>query len=308
MSTEIHIGIDIGGTASRWVACDGDGAELARGKSRGATAHLFNPAERDKLASVLAELAEQVRGAGLVAQSVTAGVTGFGAAVRDEAVALFGDSFGVEPARVLVTDDIRLAYAGNFAPGEGHLISAGTGSIGVHIDAQGQIHRVGGRGIFIDDAGSGSWIALRGLDLVFRSFDETGNFEAVATLANEYFEIVGGKTWDDVRSYVYGGDRGRIGLMSVAVGKAAHKGDALALSILSDAGRELARLALGLEKQVGQRPICLVGGVGRLHPVIFEQMRAQLEGRDVAYVDGDAALTAAQLQNRGAKSWLEILR
>ena len=46
-------------------------------------------------------------------------------------------TFAVEPADLTVIDDIMLAYAAVFAPGEGHLVSAGTGSIGLHLGQAG---------------------------------------------------------------------------------------------------------------------------------------------------------------------------
>ena len=118
-------------------------------------------------------------------------------------------SLALDPGQVLVMDDIAMAYFAHFRPGEGHLVSAGTGSIGIHIAGDGEVIRVGGRGILIDDAGSGSWIALQGLDHIYRALDHTGSFAQVEALAREMFALVGGNSWSDVRQFVYAGDRGR---------------------------------------------------------------------------------------------------
>src|SRR5690606_26142305 len=142
---------------------------------------------------------------------------------------------------------------------EGHLVSAGTGSIGIHVGVDGAMVRVGGRGILIDDAGSGSWIALRALDQVYRSLDRNGTFAEVEALADALFSLVGGAEWHDVRQYVYAGDRGKIGALAVAVGQAAAAGDNAALSILRDAGAELAGLALALQHRAGIRPVAIIG-------------------------------------------------
>ncbi|KQX43073.1 hypothetical protein ASD04_03765 [Devosia sp. Root436] len=302
-----QLGIDVGGTASRWVACDGQGTILARGKAAGATAHVFNPAEKERLLAALASIAGALDEAGLAAGSIVAGLTGYGAAVAGDIEALLGQVFGTAADDIVVTDDIVLAYMANFAPGEGHLVSAGTGSIGLHIGEGGDYVRVGGRGILIDDAGSGSWIALRALDLVYRALDHSGSFAAVAGLAQQLFAEIGGDAWHDTRQFIYAGDRGRIGSLAVAVARAAEAGDAVAVSILREAGAELAELAKALIARAGSRPIGFTGGVLALHPLIVEAIREHLAGHDVRLVGADAALAAARLQTVGNAGWRQIL-
>lgn len=304
----VHLGIDIGGTASRWVACDEGGVELSRGRGPGATGHLFNPAEKTRLETALRAIAAALAAEGLVARSVTAGITGYGAGAFAELQALLLPIFGIEAARLVITDDIVLAYAANFLPGEGHLVSAGTGSIGVFIGAgeEGFV-RVGGRGILIDDAGSGSWIALRALDKMFRTLDQTGSFGDCEKLAHHLLEAVGGTEWHHVRQFVYAGDRGRIGTLAVAVAKAAVEGDSSARAILERAGEELAKLALALVARAGTRPIGFIGGALDLHPLILETIKRQLIGYDVRLLNADSALAAARLQSEIDGSWLVAL-
>lgn len=298
------MGLDIGGTASRWVLCGDDGQELARGKAPGATGHVFNPAEKEKLRHVLVTIAAATTGHAIA--SVTAGLTGYGAAVSDEVKALLGDTLGVARQQIIVIDDVALAYLANFAPGEGHLVSAGTGSIGVHVGADGDFIRVGGRGILIDDAGSGSWIALRALDRIYRALDHDGSFDAVDRLAQNLFAQVGGADWSDIRQFVYAGDRGRIGTLAVAVADAALEGDDAAETILCEAGAELALLAKALIARAGEKPIGFIGGVLALHPIIVAEIRRQLDGREMRLVNADAALAAARLQAVDG-AWVEVL-
>lgn len=307
MTIPVHLGLDVGGTASRWVACDDGGQALARGAAPGATGHVFNPAEKDRLNAALTQIAVELGAAGLVAKSLTAGLTGFGAAVSDEVKALMADRFAIPATAIVVTDDVVLAYMANFAPGGGHLISAGTGSIGLHLGEGGAAIRVGGRGILIDDAGSGSWIALQALDAMYRVLDHSGSFGSVQSLARQVFKHVGGETWHDVRQFVYTGDRGRIGALAVAVARAAAEGDAVAVSILLRAGAELAQLARALVARAGDRPIGFAGGVLRLHPLILEEIRRQLAGHAISLVTGDAALAAARLQALDDARWKAVL-
>jgi N-acetylglucosamine kinase-like BadF-type ATPase len=302
MSGVVHLGIDIGGTASRWVTCDAAGTVVSRGSVAGATGHVFNPLEAERLRAAFAGIATAL---GQPPASVTAGITGFGAAASDAVRALAATVFGIPAGAVLAMDDIVLAYLDQFAPGEGHLISAGTGTIGVHVGADGVIVRVGGRGILIDDAGSGSWIALRAIDGLYRVLDRQGDFAGAERLAHHFAEAVGGPGWSDMRQFIYGADRGRIGALAVAVARAAEEGDPLALSVLEKAGAELALLAQALIARAGDHPVRLLGGVLALHPVVLETMTASLPGRDVARGEADAALAAARLaHNLPWRDWL----
>ncbi|RYE86886.1 MAG: N-acetylglucosamine kinase [Hyphomicrobiales bacterium] len=303
MSGAMHMGIDVGGTACRWVLCDGEGREVARGATSGATGHVFNPVERERLETALRVIAAEAAPHAPAIEALTVGMTGYGSTVATEVKALLSAIFHTPVDRLIVIDDIMLAYAAVFAPGEGHLVSAGTGSIGLHVAEDGSFVRVGGRGILVDDAGSGSWIALRAIDRVFRTEDNTGSFAAVGPLARELFTTVGGHDWHAVRQFVYGSDRGRIGTLATAVAAAARDGDQTALAILEAAGRELAALAKALVARAGARPVGFIGGVLGLHPAVTDTIVAELTGLDVRFPKADAALAAAHLQLPASAGW-----
>ncbi|HTN63045.1 MAG TPA: BadF/BadG/BcrA/BcrD ATPase family protein [Devosia sp.] len=307
MSEPIHLGIDVGGTASRWTACHNDGAIAARGQTGGATGHLFNPAEREKLRTTLSGIAAELDAANLAVATVTIGLTGFGGSVAADLRLVLRETLGITDDTIIAIDDMTLAYAAIFEPGQGYLISAGTGSIGLHIGDGGAYIRVGGRGILIDDAGSGSWIALRALDHVFRRLDHTGSFTDCRALSDALFGLIGGTDWAAVRQYVYAGDRGRIGTLALAVGKAAHAGDSSALTILHDAGIELARLAEALAGRAGARPIGFIGGVLALHPVLTEAIATRLTGHDITFTKAEASLAAARLRLPAGAHWRRVL-
>ena len=87
-------------------------------------------------------------------------------------VAMLATAFAAPEAGVRVVSDVEIAYRAAFAPGEGYLVYAGTGSIAAFIDAQGVLHRAGGRGVALDDAGGGYWIAREALRRLWRREDE----------------------------------------------------------------------------------------------------------------------------------------
>jgi N-acetylglucosamine kinase-like BadF-type ATPase len=225
--------------------------------------------------------------------SACLGITGLGEAVQDEARDLVGGAFAIEPGNIHLSDDMELAFRAIFAPGAGHLVSAGTGSIGLHLTANSEIIRVGGRGLLIDDAGSGTWIALHALDQLYRRIDETGGPADAAILAGELYAEMGGESWEQTRSFVYGSDRGRIGTLAQAVARAAMQGDPVAGDILARAANELARLARALVARTAPLPIAFVGGITTLHESMKPALRAALPNLAVSFPQVDAALHAA---------------
>lgn len=289
------LGIDMGGTATRWVVVDAAGKVKDRGSATGATGHLFNREARERFTHVIENIA---KGVARTVDGAHLGVTGLGPRAYEDAQSIIGKAFGCNATLVSASDDMELAFRAAFAPGEGHLISAGTGSVGLHIAAEGSMIRVGGRGILIDDGGSGSWIALRAIDEIYRRIDETGTPAEADILASALFKAMGGDTWDDTRAYVYGHDRGGIGALARIVGEAAHEGDPLALEILTAAARELARLGTALVARGGRLPIGFVGGVLALHPVIQASLRDAFSDTDVRFPTIDAAFAAAEIARK----------
>lgn len=286
----LALGIDMGGTATRWVLRDGAG-QVARGEVGGASAHLFNPQSRAAFIAVLVAIRAALPGP---VTAVHAGLTGHDDAAASEARAAMAGIFGAA-VRITVSDDVELAFHAAFRPGAGHLVIAGTGSVGLSVSVAGQVTRVGGRGMLIDDAGSGSWIALRALEALLRAEDRDGDFRATPELHAALSEMIGTDlAWPDIRALVYGSDRGRIGSLAQAVALAAARGDALACDVLTRAARELARLAEVLIARCGPAPVAFVGGVLRLDGIGVGLAQA-LPGTRLMFPEIDAADTAARL-------------
>lgn len=285
-----HLGIDVGGSAARWRLLAG-GAPARTGVAGGFSGHLFRPDVRTAAEAALAAIAAEVGGA----DAVVVGVTGLtaGTAEAEALGAMIADAFAA--SRVAVMGDARLAFLSVFAPGEGHLVYAGTGSIAAHVAKDGALTLVGGKGVVIDDAGGGHWIATRALRSVLRREDAAPGSAWRTPLGLALSARIGGADWPTVRQAIYGGDRGSVAMLALAVGEAAATGDEAALAILTAAGRELAALALALEVRVGPRPIALGGRASGLHPTIFESFAAALSGRDARRLTIDAAAGAARL-------------
>ena len=270
----LGLGIDAGGTRTRWALADGLGAIRAEGVVSGFSAlHMATGAGRERMHAVLAELGSAVLAQGRPTQ-VRAGVTGHGGE-SDQLQRWLAGAFDLAPAAVTLSSDIEIAYLASFAPGQGYLIYAGTGSIGAYIDSDGQFHRAGGRGVMLDDGGGGFWIAREALRHIWRNEDEAPGCWRTSPLAQAVFEQIGGDDWSLSRQFMYGQERGQVGLLALAVAASADA-DPVAAAILDGAGQELARLALALTARFGERPLALAGRVCDLHPSIERALRAAL--------------------------------
>jgi N-acetylglucosamine kinase-like BadF-type ATPase len=296
-SPGLGLGIDAGGTQTRWALATPDGAIVAEGRVAGLSAlQMGSSSGREAVRATFAELAADVLRHGTPAHA-WAGLTGFG-----------GDSellqrwlaglLHIEPHQIHLCSDIEIAYRASFTPGDGYLVYAGTGSIGAFIDGEGQFHRAGGRGVVLDDGGGGFWIAREALRHIWRHEDERPGCWQQSPMAQAVFDYVGGSDWADSRQFIYGQERGAVGKLALAVAASAER-DPAALAILRAAGLELARLAQALIGRFGPRPVALSGRAAELHPLIPETLRAALPpGTAFTQTPGGAHYAAARMAAR----------
>ena len=292
VNDSFFLGLDAGGTQTRWAVANSSGTLQAQGEATGLSSLQLHDAAG--IAAVTATLRGIAAATGPVHGAV-AGVTGFDAAQGALWCSLIADAWSIKAAQVLAVSDIELTCQAAFAPGAGYVVYAGTGSVAAFIDAQGALHRAGGRGAVIDDAGGGHWIAREALRQVWRAEDEAPGAWQQSALARRLFDHIGGSDWAQTRSWVYGATRGELGTLALAVAAAADA-DPRALAILQAAGAELARLAGTLLRRHGPRPVALAGRVFDLHPSIQAQLQQALPaGTALHRLTATAQAAAARL-------------
>lgn len=270
----LGLGIDAGGTQTRWALAAPGGRIVAEGVAPGLSALQMGSAEgRDAVHAAFSGIARAVLAEGRPV-AVRAGLTGFGGD-GEQLQQWLGGLLGLAPQAIAFSNDIEIAYLASFRPGEGYLVYSGTGSIGAFIDDQGGFHRAGGRGVVLDDGGGGFWIAREALRHIWRLEDERPGAWHDSPMAHAVFQHVGGADWSFSRQFIYGRERGEVGKLAIAVAATAER-DPAAAAILREAGTELARLALALIRRFGPRPVALAGRAAELHPAIVETMRAAL--------------------------------
>ena len=259
--------LDMGASRSKWALFEGD-QERASGTAPPLPGHLYTPEARQGLADIMANLQAAVPGQ---VTSIVAGVSGLQTELAPLLADVLAGAFGLSPAAIYVTDDLHLAYAAQFADGEGTLVYAGTGSMAYHRTAAGAVIRAGGHGFLIDDAGGAFWQGRQGLKTVLRQANEG---QVPGLLADAIFGVIGSAHWPDIRAYVYGEGRAAVARLAPAVYGAALEGDADALGIQRRAGEELARLGQAA-LQRGGGDIATAGGA--FNPLVWQTFRAQFD-------------------------------
>ncbi len=297
MTSAIGLGIDAGGTQTRWALADASGKILGEGRVSGFSA-LQCATEKGvvHLKDTLENLGNAVRELALPT-GICAGVTGFvsGSASAQLLLELLRLQFP-EAKKLQLGNDIEIAFLDVFRPGEGYIVYAGTGSIAAFIDVDNNFHRAGGRGATLDDAGGGYWIACAALCQIWRAEDERPGVWLQSAMARAVFKELGGCDWLTTRQFVYGTgsetNRGDIGKLALAVAQSADADDK-ALQILTNAGTELARLAKAMISRYGVRPVALAGRAAMLHPIIEATFRRSLPAEIAVQRSEGAAHEAA---------------
>ena len=290
------LGLDAGGTTTRWMLLDDTSECLAEGSAGGLSGLMLHSAHGvERLNATFAEIAREVatrlpRDVPLV---IAGGFTGVDSH-STELAQIIAQAFAIPVSRVQIMSDIEVAFRGAFKPGEGYIVYAGTGSIAAYVDESGAFHRAGGRGVGLDDGGGGYWMAREALRHIWRREDERPGAWKDSALARAMFDRLGGSEWDRSRSFYYAKDRGEIGMLALVVRDTADA-DPISREILRGAGIELARLANAMVARFGVKPVALAGRASRLHPIIEATLRERLATVPMSYVDSVAHAAAARI-------------
>lgn len=300
----LGLGLDAGGTQTRWALADGSGRTLAEGQVAGISGtQLAQAGGRMALTQTLHQLAAAVLPHGRP-QGLMAGITGLAepqGPVAQQLKDLLSQALGLSPTRMQCGSDMDIAYRSAFAPGQGYLVYAGTGAIAAFIAADGQFERAGGRGPLLGDEGGGFWIAREALATLWRQEDEQPGSTRASPMAQRLFAAIGGSDWATTRAFVYGADRGAVGRLALAVAAAAEE-DVQARALLRRAGHELARLAQALLRRYGPRPVVAAGRALLLHELIGTGLREALPA------DIELRLQQLQPQHTAARLAVEMLK
>lgn len=280
---DCFLGVDGGGTKTRFMLIDGEGRVLAQAQ-QGTTYHPEVGMEgvREILALGIGQV---LREAGLRASAIHHAFFGLPAYGEDSRAMMLLQAI---PATILGHDryacdnDMVCGWAGSLACSDGINIIAGTGSMG-YGQRLGTAARSGGWGEAFSDEGSAYWIAARGLNAYSRMSDGRLPRGALHALVNEELSLDRDL---DLCARIYGEQacsRSDFARLSLIVAKAARAGDAAANGIYQQAGKELAQIADALRGSLGFAddeivPLSYSGGAFSAGDLLLDTFRESLRG------------------------------
>lgn len=247
MSLKYLIGIDGGGTNSRLLACDENGAVL--GHCVGKSTNVESNPVSCVLANLQAILDQFLRESGCAledCQGLCLGTAGVDTEKSRREVNEIVKQLHF-PCRTLIVNDAEIALAAETKGKPGILLISGTGSIGYGVNRAGVDCRVGGYGYLVGDEGSAYWISRKAIQAVLHEYDKTG---APSPMFERICDALGIREIDELVDFVYQSNKSEMAQLALCVVSAFEEGDAMARPIMQSAAQHLSDLALALGRRL----------------------------------------------------------
>jgi glucosamine kinase len=255
MAEPLFLGIDGGGTRCRARLETADGTVLGRGLAGPASMRFGLELVRD---SIMGATRQAMKEAGLEDTALGdiyagVGLAGTGHPGAREALESWPHPF----AGAWFEGDGYTAYLGAFGGGDGGIVIAGTGSIGVTY--QGKTVRVGGYGFPISDEGSGADIGLNALRHSLRTLDER---EQPSDFSRDILARFRNDPARAIKWAQEGSATDFAGLAPIVTRHAA-SGDPAALKLMQQAAAQIAEIAETLLGK-GVPQVAVIGGLAEI--------------------------------------------
>ena len=270
------LGIDGGGTKTHAVITDADCRMIGEGFS--GAANPLRVGLEEAVSHIDQAVADACAQAGIELgniESACAAIAGINHPIHYHTMKDALDE-ALHVAGLELVTDARAALEGALDGKAGVVVIAGTGSIAIGVNQDGQTARAGGFGPTLSDEGSGYYIAQRALKAVVSSFDGRS---PKTTLAERICDRLGVAGPSDLPGVIYNSDSEPVDIAPLAelVDEAAREGDEVARQILTAAGGELGRLAASVIEKLGLHSsafrVACVGSVFRSGELVLEPLR-----------------------------------
>ena len=262
----IIMALDSGKTRTSAVAIDEGFNVLCRAEGRGGSLIYSNDVIKDALVTTINRC---LRSMGVSADSVDLIVVSWAdldtEAYWVKASGIIGEvagELGLPGNRLMFDHDAVAAYYAITLGEPGVAVIAGTGAIALGMNRRGERARSSGWGWLIGDEGSAGWIALRALNAASRAYDGRGPWTSLVNRLASYFGV---SNLLNILDKVYSEppEIDKIAELARLVSEEAERGDEVSVSILREAGRELALDAVSVAERLGMvSDSIVVGGVG----------------------------------------------
>jgi glucosamine kinase len=284
------LGVDGGGTGCRARIRDAAGRLVS--EAAGGASNIYRDFDAT-LATLVATAEEAAAQAGLRLSTLHAGLGLAGMVTSVDASRLIAAKLPF--ASVVADNDAYAACLGAFSGGDGGIIVAGTGSIGMAIVA-GARHMVGGWGFILGDQGSGAWLGQQAVRRAALAFDgqvpQSGLIAAILTHAGQTRQSL--TRWSDTaepKAYA---------ALAPLIFEHAAGGDGHGLALVAEGAAAISALGQAL-RQRGARRLCLLGGLRQPYlPHLSPDVRGDLVDPAADAMDG--AIMMAR-RGQGLPEW-----
>src|SRR5262245_32102568 len=271
-----YLGIDGGGTKTHAVITNSNYDILGEGFSGGANPLRIGLEEAvSHIDEAVTEACEQAGISRSRIDSACAAIAGINHPIHYHTMKDALDEV-LQIAELELVTDARAALEGALDGKPGVVVIAGTGSIAIGINKEGQQARAGGFGPTLSDEGSGYDIARRALKAVVASYDGRSPQTKLSQLICDKLGVASA---GDLPGVIYNSDSEPVDIAPLAelVDEAAREGDQVAREILSAAGGDLGRLAVSVvgKLALGNQPfrVACVGSVFRSGDLVLRPLR-----------------------------------
>lgn len=181
---------------------------------------------------------------------------------------------------VMVTSDAEIALVGALAGKPGIIQIAGTGTITLAKNENGDMFRCSGWGIEIDDEGSGAWIGRECLTAIVRALDgRDKQTDMIDKVANKYTTFIK----ENPRTLVAALNEKKFeyhDFTKMAM-ESAENGDEVAYSIVERAAAHLTESIKTLHKKLGKKnaDVCLMGGMLENDTILLRLLKENLNSK-----------------------------
>lgn len=281
--SRLFLGLDAGGSWTRAVVLDAEGAERGRALAEGA-----NPTGQGDQGAVrrLAEAAVAALGGldpGAVAGAAV-GLAGYRALTDPAGFAeRCRTAFGLD-APVLLCPDAVTAFASGTDAAEGTVLIAGTGAACSRVSGHQVLRVSGGLGWLLGDEGSGFWLGREALRRAYAEPD--------GPLGRAVLRHCGARRPAELLPWAYAGPPRRLAQLAPLVNTAAAQGDRTALAVAAAGAGQLAAL---VRATAAHGPLVLAGSVAGAPGAVRERLLELLADYGPIHPAGDPAAAAARL-------------
>ncbi len=247
---DFFLGFDGGGTKTECIALDADGRIAGKGQAGASNPlRVGYDAACAALQLAAAGALEVKKVSGKHVLGVCAGLAGAG---RSNVSGLMCTRLARiwTNASIQVVTDAEVALEAAVGQAHGVVLIAGTGSIAVGRNLNGDTAHVGGYGVWVGDPGSGHDIGRSAVAAACRALDLSGPATTLVELILTESEC---RDLDDLIEKISAGASSIFTRLVPVVVQAAEEGDAAAREILTHAALDLASLALAVIGRLGMK-------------------------------------------------------